>query len=161
VQSAWNYATLSAGITTPPQPGNSPYTEYATDLWGNARIGIGNGDMFAPKLNYFSSNPQRDEITRTSTIDPSILLSNINSDPYFDSINKIIRVDLTFLDPAGRESKTLVHETTNLIAPAVWSTTSVAGTWQLQRMRVYDTDGAVINLSRNRIITGLQDITLA
>ena len=42
--SNWTYSVLSVGITTP-QPGNPPYTGYETDLWGNARTGIGNGDM--------------------------------------------------------------------------------------------------------------------
>jgi hypothetical protein len=37
---------LSAGVTTPPQPGNIPYTDdytYDTDPWGNPRKGIGFG----------------------------------------------------------------------------------------------------------------------
>lgn len=40
-QSAFNSFTLAAGITIPPQPGNSPYTNYSTGLWGEARTGIG------------------------------------------------------------------------------------------------------------------------
>lgn len=43
--SAWTYTILAAGIPSPPQPGTLPYTEYETDLWGNARTGIGNGYM--------------------------------------------------------------------------------------------------------------------
>lgn len=39
----WNLNTLLSAVTTPPQPGVPPYTGYATDLWGNARIGIGTG----------------------------------------------------------------------------------------------------------------------
>lgn len=41
MQSAFNTFTLAAGVTTPPQPGNSPYTNYSTGLWGEARTGIG------------------------------------------------------------------------------------------------------------------------
>lgn len=44
-QSAFNVTTLFADVDTPPQPGNSPYTNYTTDLWGNARTGIGAGYM--------------------------------------------------------------------------------------------------------------------
>jgi hypothetical protein len=40
-QSAFNTFTLAAGVTIPPQPGNSPYTSYSTGLWGEARTGIG------------------------------------------------------------------------------------------------------------------------
>ena len=43
VEASWDYDTLSAGINTPPQPGNSPYTNYATGLFGNDRTGIGAG----------------------------------------------------------------------------------------------------------------------
>jgi hypothetical protein len=37
----WAAAILASGINTPPQPGNSPYTGYETDPWGNSRTGIG------------------------------------------------------------------------------------------------------------------------
>jgi hypothetical protein len=42
-ESDWSYYSLFSEIPTPPQPGNSPYTGYETDLWGNQRLGIGNG----------------------------------------------------------------------------------------------------------------------
>ncbi len=38
---SFDTAVLSAGTTTPPQPGNPPYTGYETGPWGNARTGIG------------------------------------------------------------------------------------------------------------------------
>lgn len=37
---------LYGTIGTPPQPGNPPYTEYETDLFGNPRTGIGAGYMY-------------------------------------------------------------------------------------------------------------------
>jgi len=37
----WDSALLSIGITTPPQPGNPPYTGYSTGLWDSRRTGIG------------------------------------------------------------------------------------------------------------------------
>jgi hypothetical protein len=40
-QSAFSSALLSVGITTPPQPGNSPYTDYEIGLWETTRTGIG------------------------------------------------------------------------------------------------------------------------
>jgi hypothetical protein len=52
----WTYSVLSVGITTP-QPGNPPYTGYETDLWGNARIGIGNGDMAVLTFPIITSQP--------------------------------------------------------------------------------------------------------
>lgn len=39
-KSAWS-ASIAVGINTPPQPGNSPYINYADDLFGNLRQGIG------------------------------------------------------------------------------------------------------------------------
>lgn len=58
-QSSFQADILSAGITTPPQPGNSPYSGYETGLWGESRTGIGAmsfgvADSTAPN---FSSGP--------------------------------------------------------------------------------------------------------
>jgi hypothetical protein len=39
---------LSAGILTPPEPGNPPYTDYATGLWNTVRTGIGGEDFPEP-----------------------------------------------------------------------------------------------------------------
>lgn len=39
-KSAWS-AVIATGINTPPQPGNAPYTDYSTGLFGNPRQGIG------------------------------------------------------------------------------------------------------------------------
>jgi hypothetical protein len=44
-QIAFDTSVLYAGISTPPQPGNPPYSGYATDLYGNPRNGIGAGYM--------------------------------------------------------------------------------------------------------------------
>lgn len=44
-QSAFDTSILFADVDAPPQPGNPPYTNYETDLWGNARTGIGTGSM--------------------------------------------------------------------------------------------------------------------
>lgn len=44
-QSDYDTSSIFAGINTPPQPGNPPYTDYDTDFWGNARTGIGAGYM--------------------------------------------------------------------------------------------------------------------
>jgi hypothetical protein len=50
---AWNAARgafsasiIAVGINTPPQPGNPPYTDYETGLWGVTRTGIGAMDDF-------------------------------------------------------------------------------------------------------------------
>jgi hypothetical protein len=46
-KAAFSNLILMAGTTTPPQPGNPPYGDYATGLWGEARTGIG-AVWFAP-----------------------------------------------------------------------------------------------------------------
>jgi hypothetical protein len=38
-------AILNAGISIPPQYGNYPYTNYATGLWGEPRLGIGGANF--------------------------------------------------------------------------------------------------------------------
>jgi len=40
-KASWASDILNVGITTPPEPGNPPYTDYATDPWGATRTGIG------------------------------------------------------------------------------------------------------------------------
>ena len=45
IQSEFDTSVLFADVDTPPQPGSPPYTNYTTDLWGNARTGIGTGLM--------------------------------------------------------------------------------------------------------------------
>lgn len=42
---SFDYATLTSGINTPPQPGIGypSYTNYPTFLWGSTRTGIGTG----------------------------------------------------------------------------------------------------------------------
>ena len=59
VMPAWDAANVAfvaqiiyAGISTPPKPGNVPYTGYDIDLFGNARAGIGAGFFaIAPTIN--------------------------------------------------------------------------------------------------------------
>jgi hypothetical protein len=38
---SFNLDSALKGVTTPPIPGTPPYTDYATDLWGNPRYTIG------------------------------------------------------------------------------------------------------------------------
>lgn len=56
-QSAFRTSSLYANITTPPQPGETPYTGYETDLWGNIRTGIGTGFMDTTTPPVWVSNP--------------------------------------------------------------------------------------------------------
>ena len=37
----WTSTILAVGITTPPEPGIPPYSDYTTDPWGTLRTGIG------------------------------------------------------------------------------------------------------------------------
>lgn len=47
-RSAFNEGLLYVGITTPPQPGNAPYTGYEQGLWDSTRNGIGAMDFIDP-----------------------------------------------------------------------------------------------------------------
>lgn len=44
-QAEFSSTVLSVGLTTPPQPGNPPYSGYEYGLWGGARTGIGAMDF--------------------------------------------------------------------------------------------------------------------
>lgn len=47
---SWDKNRILAGVNTPPKPGNSPYTGYETDLWGNIRDDIGAYCLLFPIL---------------------------------------------------------------------------------------------------------------
>jgi hypothetical protein len=68
LQSAFAEALLSIGINTPPEPGNPPYTSYATGLWNSPRIGIGAMDFPAATTTAAPITPRtpRDYITSDS-----------------------------------------------------------------------------------------------
>ena len=60
--SAFSSAILTAGVTTPPQPGTPPYTGYETDMWGNTRTGIGGGEEAAGDPPTIDTQPVSDTV---------------------------------------------------------------------------------------------------
>jgi len=70
-RSAFESSVLFANVNTPPQPGNSPYTNYTTDLWGNTRTGIGTGDMLVVDVtapSWIATYPKVNAITATTAV---------------------------------------------------------------------------------------------
>jgi hypothetical protein len=66
-RSAFATSLLSAGILTPPEPGNPPYTDYATGLWNTVRTGIGGEDFPEPPPPRIVSIDFKDFSTNTPT----------------------------------------------------------------------------------------------
>lgn len=81
-QASWNSDTLAASVTTPPQPGVTPYTNHETGLWGNARTGI--GSFYFPLIvlpSWESTYPKTGNITGTTA--EFLLKTDTDSTGYF------------------------------------------------------------------------------
>ena len=144
---------LTAGINTPPQPGNSPYTDYATGLAGGDRTGIG-GVVFGLPMNYFSSSAVAVNTPVTSTVNKTDLVNKIQgvgSDTYFDQTSEVHSVHVRYEHSDDRQRKTIIHTGTGLTGSATWSDGARDGTWEKNLVTICDRDGAKAVLSRSDI----------
>jgi len=144
---------LTAGINTPPQPGNSPYTDYATGLAGGDRTGIG-GVVFGLPMNYFSSGTVAVNTPVTSTVNKTDLVNKIQatgSDTYFDQTSEVHSVHVRYEHSDDRQRKTIIHTGTGLTGSATWSDGARDGTWEKNLVTICDRDGAKAVLSRSDI----------
>lgn len=162
----WDSATLSAGITTPPQPGaGSPdYTDYDTGPWGGPRTGIGAFSFTVPVMNSFSQGTAAPGETVTSTVDGATLVSKIQdagTDTYFDSTSEVRSVAVTYTHQDGRQKKTILHERAAGFQGFVsWPEGARDGTWEKTLVESYDFNGAKNSLRRTDIGTG-EDLTMS
>ena len=159
----WLDSKLAVGITTPPNPGNTPYTGYTTGLWGETRRGIGAFYFYynTPSLSYFSNSSVIDGFTVTSNVNLIAIVNKIQemgTNTYFNSIAKISKVKVYYTHTAGRENKKLVHISPNLTKQVSWSSFVQDGTWQKTAIKVYDMDGAQIVIPRS-VIGVNEDLT--
>jgi len=107
-------------------------------------------------INTFSAPPVRNGVPVTSTINSSVLIAKIQSDSpdsYFDSTSKLGEAYLYFQSPDGRQQKKIVHNTTGagLVGSTSWSTLADDGTWTLNKVKVFDANGATHTIGRASI----------
>ena len=173
------YVTLTRTPTSPSEValnvGGTPQI-YNTDFYVEAKLlkwdgkaiepDVAEGDKFRVvyategSINVFATTPQRDGVAVTSTINEEALIPLVESDSYFDSINKVFRVDVTYVHSADRQTVTVMHLIPNLTGQASWSTFSRSGTWRKERARLVDKDGAQLYIGRS-VIGEDQDLVLS
>ena len=161
---AWNdprtsfaSSSLSAGITTPAEPGTPPYIDYELGLWDSTRIGIGSMEFVPPPLlSSFNTASAGDGTTVTSTINKTTIINAISADSYFTDASQIGYVLVNYTHEAGRQNKILVHRAAgaDLQAQTSWSADAKDGTWQKVWVKVFDLENAMHFMDRSSIGTG-------
>lgn len=112
-------------------------------------------------LSYFDSSSVSDGVYVTSTINRTELVSAIQGaspDTYFDSTDEIGKVVVNYLHQDGRQQKQLIHDEQTHQISVRWSAFARDGTWQKHRIKAYDLDGAIFNLTRTYIDSTSNDI---
>jgi len=139
-QSSYKTRELFKGIhaiPTPPEPGNPPYTGYATDLWGNPRLGIGTGWMAPLPISLFDSSVVADGSSVSSTMYRSVLVNRIqanSADPYFDSTSKINEALVYYYSDDTRQYQWALFEGDPMRATFTWQPGAKDGTWAKSRI---------------------------
>jgi hypothetical protein len=110
-------------------------------------------------INTFSSAPQRNSVPVISTVNISYLISLV-SDPYFSSSTEFSRVDVIYVDPNIRQRKIIIHMGPSFTGIVSWSPFAIPGTWLKVKVRMRDTDGALLFLNRTQIGSG-EDLILS
>jgi hypothetical protein len=88
-------------------------------------------------------------------------IKDYTANTYFSNGNKINRADLFYVHADGRQKKEInLFGVNYLTGDYAWNTLALSGLWQLNKMRLKDTDGAQLWIDRTAIGSGF-DITLA
>lgn len=101
-------------------------------------------------INTFSSPPAIGATGVTSVINNAALLVHLTGDAYFDAASDISRVDIYYNHTGGRQEKRIIHKpgsTGAFEGTLEFSSFARAGTWSKARVLVYDTDGAIHELT--------------
>lgn len=105
-------------------------------------------------LSYFSTSPVADNTSATSIINPTALISAIQTahpgDIYFDTTSELGPVYVYYTHTSGRQQKKVIHDLTRQ-AQVQWSNYAQDGTWEKTKIKAFDRDGASIILERSDI----------
>jgi hypothetical protein len=110
-------------------------------------------------INNFSSPPQRDGVSVTSTINIVNLIAKLEDD-YFNEADKFLEVYIYYMHEDGVQKKKIKHEGAELTGDVFWTTNAHSGVWQKTKVIAIDTDGATKEIDRAVIGTG-EDLTLS
>jgi len=158
---AFSASVLSAGINTPPEPGNSPYTGYNQGLFGTARKGIGGFHFVTNYFGGFDRASVADGTNANLVIDTEAQASKCAGDILLDSSAEIKQVHVYYTHELGRQKKLVKLDKPSFTTPVSWSPTyTLDGTWRKTRVKVFDNEGATHVFFRSDIGTS-EDITHA
>lgn len=110
-------------------------------------------------LSSLSPAPTRDWVPVTSTADVDDAVTKAGSNPYFNSSDKLTRIDIWYIHADGKQMKKVIHKSPSYQVQVYWSEYAKSGTWQKQAARIYNHDGAELMFDRATIGTG-EDVTL-
>jgi len=113
-------------------------------------------------LNYFDRSSVGDGTNALSTINLSSLITAVQmaypGDTYLDSTSEIGYVYVYYTHTGNRQQKKIVHDPVTHMGLVQWSIYAQDGTWEKNKVKVFDKDGAYDVLFRNNIGTA-EDIT--
>lgn len=102
---------------------------------------------------FFSSGTVADGNAIISTVNNAFLVNLIQSyvsDPYFNSTSELYEARIYYTHIDGRQKKMIRHILSNglLSGSVFWVVGAHDGTWQKTKIKVFDTNGASVQLSR-------------
>jgi hypothetical protein len=120
-----------------------------TDIAEGHQFGVAIGRDTPTSVNDFTPFPARDSTQVISTINPSVLMPKLSGDSYFTGIGDVDKVYLYFTHQDGRQQKRIIHSGPTLSGPATWTPVAKAGTWMLEKTKVFDRENAEHDFGRD------------
>lgn len=114
--------------------------------------------MTVSRVSRFSSATVADGTSVKSIVNVGVLATMLQSDPYLDTTAEISRADVLYTHQDGRQNKVITHRAPSFVGQTSWSSVTRDGTWQKTQVKVFDSNGAVAVISRDRFGSG-DDIT--
>lgn len=107
-----------------------------------------------PAISYFSQDTAAIDQVCTASINLSALVSTIqahSADTYFDTTSKVGRVVVFYNQYEGRQVKKLSYESPSFATNVSWSSYARDGTWEKNKVIVYNHEGATHTLPRTAL----------
>jgi len=107
-----------------------------------------------PAISYFSRDYVAVDQVCTASINLSVLVSTVqahSADTYFDTTSKVGRVVIFYNQYEGRQVKKLSYESPSFTTNVSWSSYARDGTWEKNKVIVYNHEGATHTLPRSAL----------
>lgn len=134
----FNDTVLAVGITTPPQPGTPPYTDYPNGLWGSTRNGIGAMIFTGTAETYYADLDLHDAGGSGTAGDPWHALT------FAEKANGQLGAGSTIKVKGSYENTDDTITVSGLSFTAIIIENWVAAPWRLSTLDFYVTNGSVL-----------------